>query len=962
MTKGKVIRGITAVAIAALLSIPFVPTASAQTLADKLRPDSDYGVEFDYSVNQDYSQALDEYEKNGYTVPKSENIVFDNTALSGENAHIIVADDKYNNAVLFGSETNKIAWTVQVPTSGLYGLAVHWKAADDKTEKIVRNIFVDGEMPFEECASIEFSRMWVDDIEDETEELLVRPRVKQIINWQNTDIYDYNRMYDTPLQFYLEEGTHTVEFEYISGAMIIGAVELTVLENSPSYKEYIASHSDKSVGKGRVLFQAEKENILFKNNNIIRMSNTGDPSVTPHKTGSTIMNVIGYQAGGNAITYQIDVKNDGLYEIALRLRQNFRDGLPSIRRIEIDGKLPFSELANYSIKNSKKWRSETLSDQDGNPYNFYLTKGTHTLTLTVVQGDFRNLLTRFEELSLKISKITREIRMIVGQNPDINYDYELQNKIPGLLDEFKNLVSEFKTMMEDLEDISDKKVAMYYQLESMIQQLNDMIDDPFIIPQRLADFDEIMSNLGTWQTSFAAHPLTLDTIEVYPKGEKATVSSANIFEKLWVSIVQFFYSFTKDYNSINSFLADDVEVTETLDVWIGRGNTWAELIKRMSDEDFTAKTGIAIDMNILPAGQLSAGGTNALMLAIASGNTPDVCLSTTAASVGEFALRNALADLTQFEDFDEVKNRFVQSLFIPMTVNEGVYGIPETMNFSVLMYRKDILAELGLGIPNTWDELYNHIIPVLNQNNMQFYIATGKYDTFLYQYGGQVFSNDLKTSALGTAEAYQAFLEYCNLFTLYGVPVSANFYNRFRSGEMPIGVVDYTTYMTVRAAAVELQGRWGIALIPGHKDENGNIDRSNTGLSAESTIILEQSKKKKQAWDFLKWWTSAETQSQYGYEIEALMGETARWNTSNIEAFSMMPWSAEDLKVIKESWDWNREAPVVLGGYFNSRHTNNAFNRVVVSSINARDSLEQAVKDINAELRRRSAAENKKSR
>lgn len=954
MKKSKLLRRFAAIAISALLCIPAVPTVSAQTLAEKLRPDSEYGVKFDYSVNMDYSKALEEYSEKGYTTANTENIYIDNTSVlaDGEKPAVIV-DEKYNNAILFGKDISKMQWTIQVPVSGLYGFTVHWKASDDKTEKIVRNIFVDGEMPFEECTSIEFSRMFIDDIEDETEELIIRPQVKQVIGWQETDIYDYNRMYDTPLQFYFEAGTHTVEFEYISGEMIIGALELDVYSEAPVYSEYIAKHSDKSKGKDRILFEAESENILFKNNNIIRMSNTGDPSVTPNKVGSNIMNIISWSAGGDAITYEFNVEKSGLYEIALRLKQNFRDGLPSIRRIEIDGELPFEELANYSIKNASDWRTETLSNDDEKPYSFYLTEGKHTLTLTVAQGDFRDLLTKFDEYITTISNMTRQIRMIVGSNPDINYDYELQNKIPGLLDEISSLAKEFEGMMQTLSDISDKKVAMYYQLESMVQQLNDMAADPFIIPQRLTDFDEILSTLGTWLNSFAVHPLTLDTIEIYPVGEKATVSNTNIFEKIWVGIVQFVYSFVKDYNSINSFLSDDVEITDTLDVWIGRGNTWAELIKRMSDEEFTAKTGIAINMNILPAGQLAAGGTNALMLAIASGNTPDVCLSTTAASVGEFALRNALADLTQFSDFNEVRERFVQSLFVPMSIGDSVYGLPETMNFSVMMYRKDIFSELGLGIPNTWEELYNHIIPVLSQNNMQFYIATGKYDTFLFQKDGKIFTDDLRESAIGTPQGYQAFLEYCNLFTLYGVPVSANFYNRFRSGEMPIGIVDFTTYMTVRAAAVELQGRWGISLIPGTKKENGEIDRSNTGLSAESVIIMEQSEKKQQSWDFVKWWTSTETQSQFGFEIEALMGETSRWNTANKEAFSLMPWSMDDLTVIEQSWEWNKEQPVVLGGYFNTRHVTNAFNRVVVSGINARDSLEQAVKDINAELRRR---------
>lgn len=44
---------------------------------------------------------------------------------------------------------------------------------------------------------------------------------------------------------------------------------------------------------------------------------------------------------------------------------------------------------------------------------------------------------------------------------------------------------------------------------------------------------------------------------------------------------------------------------------------------------------------------------------------------------------------------------------------------------------------------------------------------------------------------------------------------------------------------------------------------------------------------------------------------------------------------------------------MVLGGYFAGRHINNAFNRVVISGQNARDSLEESVKDINRELKRR---------
>lgn len=950
MTFRKMLRGLSAITAAVMLVSVMVPMASAETLAEKLSPDSDYGVSFDYTVSDDYSVALQEYAQKGYAVAK------DKIVLEGGNAKgaKVVSDGKYKNALLWKNDLKEAEWTVNVPASGLYGLTVCWKAAGDSTENIVRSLKIDGKSPFSECESLTFNRLWVDDVDDGKKELLVRPRVKQLIEWQETPIYDYKRIYEDPLMFYLSEGTHTLSLSHVSGEMMIGQLILGGVEDVPSYKEVSAQYKDK-IGTDRILFEAERENMLYKNSNVIRMSNTGDPSVSPKKTGFTIMNIVGgtnWQTGNTAITYEIEVEDDGLYELAFRLRQNFRDGLPSYRRIEIDGEVPFAELMSYKIKYSRAWRTETISDEQGTPYLFYLNKGKHTLTLTTVQGPFKDILTELDEPVNRISKLTRQIRLLVGQDPDINYDYELETKIPGLLDEINEIAEQMRQMMEHLEGISGNKVSMYYQLESMISQLNDMVDDPFIIPRKLTDFDEMLTTLGEWQDSFAKHPLTLDTVEIYPAGEKATVSKANFFEQLWVGVVQFVYSFTQDYDSVSSYLDSSVEVTDTLEVWVGRGTDWAELLKQMADEDFTPETGVVIDMNMLPSSQLATGSVNALLLAIAAGNTPDVCLSTTLTSVGEFALRNALVDLTKFDDFDEVKKRFVDTLFIPMTVNDGVYGLPETMGLIAMAYRKDILSELGLGIPNTWDELYSKIIPVLSQNNMQFYYAAN-YNTFLYQYGGQYFTEDLTASALDTPEAYLAFEELCNLYTLYGVPVNANFYNRFRTGEMPIGIVDYVTYMTIRSAAVELQGRWGIAPVPGHKEKNGTINRSHQGLTGESVVIMAQSNKQDIGWDFLKWWTSAQVQSQYGYEIESLKGEASRWNTANLEAFSMMAWSKEDLEVIESSWKWNNETPVVLGGYFNTRHVTNAINRVVVSGISPRDSLEEAVKDINAELRRR---------
>ena len=433
-------------------------------------------------------------------------------------------------------------------------------------------------------------------------------------------------------------------------------------------------------------------------------------------------------------------------------------------------------------------------------------------------------------------------------------------------------------------------------------------------------------------------------------------------------------SFTKDYDNVGGVMDDDVVITETINVWVARGTEWAELIKELADESFTPYTGIAIDVNVVPANQLSAGSVNALMLSITSHKAPDVAMGVDISSPGEFAIRDAVYDLSQFESytiespsgrgtyqvngFNEIKDRFVEAIFDVYTYNGGIYALPETMDINVLFYRKDILSALGINVPNTRQELYDYVMPVLYQNGLEFYFARD-FTQILFQNGGDYYTEDGMKTAFDTAEAYLAFKEYTELFTHYDVDETANFYNRFRDGVMPIGVGSFTTYLQLCVAAPELAGKWAISLLPGVEktgvDNNGNeytyVDRTAGAVAQTCDIILKQSTKPEASWAFIEWWTSAEVQKLYASEVEALQGASARWNTANKEAFLSLDWDAEDIEVIQQSWEWTREVPFVLGGQYVARHLTNAWTAVVVSGGDVREALEGAVKEINRELR-----------
>ena len=64
-----------------------------------------------------------------------------------------------------------------------------------------------------------------------------------------------------------------------------------------------------------------------------------------------------------------------------------------------------------------------------------------------------------------------------------------------------------------------------------------------------------------------------------------------------------------------------------------------------------------------------------------------------------YALRNAVTDLTQFSDFGEYIQCFHEAALVPFTLDDGVYALPQTMSFHVMFYRADILKELGLDVP-----------------------------------------------------------------------------------------------------------------------------------------------------------------------------------------------------------------------------------------------------------------------
>lgn len=855
------------------------------------------------------------------------------------------------------AEDSRLTWRFTIEEAGIYTVSLDYYLKGSNAFTAKRNLLIDGEILFEEALGIAFSRYyeetgkgkknsWGDDM---------RGQNVPIDRWYTQPLIDPSGICEQPFTLYFAAGEHTVSLAYDEKDMAVGTLVIEAAKPIKSYAEVKAGYAESGLTgapEDAVLTFEAEDTVAYTNDVTIRRENSNDITTTPYSATEKWLNIYGgsrWDTGNQSVTWNIHVETDGLYKLALHTCQNVNDGLPVYRQIAIDGEVPFAELLAYQFPYSK-FDTFTLSDEAGEPFLFYLTAGTHTLTMTVKLGELAPIAASLRDDMLLLSEIQLAINKLTGNEVDANYDYEFFAKIPTLEGDLQALSDSLQEKIDQLQAITGRNPSMTSSLKSMKQQVDVMRRDSFSIARNISDFRNTQTSLGTWYTTLLSAPMMVDKIVVAAEGAEVPVPKRSFWKLLVVNLQSLFSSFVRSYSNISGVVDNEIAITESIDVWIARGTEWAELIKELSDGLFSPESGIEVNVNTVPPSQLNSGSANALMLSIISGRQPDVAMGLGAESPVEFAIRDAVADLSKMEGFDEVFAQFYPEIFVPYRYNGGVYALPETMDFKVLFYRRDILNDLQIPIPDTRAQLYQNTLPALYREGLKFYYPRDD-SQFILQYGGQYYTEDGKRSALDSPEVYAALKEETELYTQYAIPVTANFYNMFRTGEMPMGIGSYATYMQLSVAAPEISGMWGIAPLPGMEKEDGTVDRSNASFTSMSDCIMQKSEKKEAAWAFLKWWASTETQTVFSREVEALLGAEARWNTANIEAFHALPWKVEDLEIIDGMLQQAKEIPVVLGGYYTTRHLTNAWNKVVINGVLLRDALEEAVEAINKELK-----------
>lgn len=882
---------------------------------------------------------------------------------TAEDAYVMDDCDGMTN-VLYTGDNSSVSWKINVPESGFYNISMKYYNVASRGVAVERKFLINGEVPFTGADDLTFSRIWTDGSEVRVDNRgnEIRPSQIEKFRWQTVSFSDYLGYEIEPYKFYLEAGENTITLDAVNEPVIIGSLEFTPIAKDYSYSNYASDNSSNNTSDEALTFLTKIDGEKASGRSDAALYARFDKSVAntdPYSITSTKLNYIGgeqWKVPGQWIEWDFEVPADGFYNITIKGRQGYQRGGVSSRKITIDEQLPFSEAMSVGFTYNTDWDMLTLSDENEVPYDFYLTKGSHTIRLEATLGDLGEVLNELSDSVFRLNLIYRKLIILTGTNPDAHRDYNIKQVYPEVIDAMALESKRLYKTVDEYVAITGEKSDQIANAITLATQLERFAEDPNDITKTLTNFKENIAALGTSINTMSESKLDIDYIIVQGKDTEKVEDSVNFFQNLWHDVKSFFASFFYDYNSIGDVYEDD---DDAIEIWLLAGRDQNDIMKLMVDDTFTPKTGIKVNVQLV--------GADALLPAVVAGKGPDLVLTGNQQDPVNYALRNAVEDLTQFDDLDEVLSEYPLSSYRSYLFEGGMYALPETLNYNVMFYRKDILEELGLEPPETWEDLIN-MLPTIQGNSMTIALPSTERKignninpdlslliSMTYQFGGDFYDDMGKKIQIDNEESVKAFTQYTSLFVDYGIPMELDFPTRFRSGEVPIGIADYNTFNTLVLSAPELRGLWDFMPLPGVRktDENGNeyIDRSVHGWGQCSMMIKTDDEKKKQnGWEFLKWWASAETQVRYGRELESVMGSSARYATANEVAFKQLAWSADQIKVLEEQRDWARGFREIAGGYYTSRHLTNAVRTVVNEKKDQREVLLDYVRTINEEI------------
>ena len=905
-----------------------------------------------------------------YDTHSGENRPQQEVTAAGKDAKLISGDfeiaslgkgaEQKDDVLIWSSAEGCVDFDFDVPETGIYSVQISYYALESPSNQVELSLELDGESPFESASRICLNKIFVNKNEIKTDSRgnQVRPSQIECPGWQTKFIYDEDGLFNDPLIFHLDKGRHTFTLTGIKASVGIEYIRLCQPEGTSAYQK----PSDAELhATPDTLYRIEGEAAKFKSSSTLYPAYDNNAyTVSPSDPVKMVYNTIGganWDQAGSAITWEIPadaLQGDGWYKIGIKARQNVMRGFYSNRRVLIDGELQNDAFSQVKFYYDTDWSMTPVNNKDGETAYVYLKAGEpHTLTLEAMPGEIGESMRKLEGTVADLNTCYKEILMITGPNPDKYNDYYVEESIPTLIPRFTLLSEELKEAQAGIENLSGSLGSEAAALQRMYVILDKCIEKPSRIPNYVTQIKDNISTISTFICDYRDQPLEIDYIELASPDRDFASLDSKFFKQLGFRFKAFIGSFTEDYTTLSDI---DADADNVINVWVNLGRDQALVVKELVENEFAqAHPEIPVSVNLVVGGVVEA---------TLAGKGPDVALFLGGEFPVNLACRGLLVDMKQFPDFNTVTEHYQHDATVQYSYDGGCYGMPLTQNWTMMFYRTDILTELGYTqLPQTWDDMID-MLPGLQRNHLGVGLilpstnvaaATEAGHTFaalVLQKGLNYYNAEQTKTQFDSVPAIQCFEKWTDFYRDYKFMQTYDAYSYFRTGQYPVVIANYSFYNQLSVAAPEIKGLWNFTVMPGTLQEDGTINHaSNSGGSG--AVIFNKVKNKEAAWEFVKWFCSDDVQTEYGADLEGLLGQMGRYEASNVEALKQLNWSGAEMETLLAQWDSLVEIPVLPSSYAVTRNIMNAFRETVNSNENPRDTLMYYNSDMNDEIRRK---------
>jgi ABC-type glycerol-3-phosphate transport system substrate-binding protein len=381
--------------------------------------------------------------------------------------------------------------------------------------------------------------------------------------------------------------------------------------------------------------------------------------------------------------------------------------------------------------------------------------------------------------------------------------------------------------------------------------------------------------------------------------------------------------------------ADKAAKKPEIVMWLVGSESQAITIRSLA-KGFYEKTGIDVKCEAISWGEAHSK----YLTSIAGGVAPDI--GTMGLTWGtEFGALGAMVDLASAypEEVAAVKQDVFPGLWRSIEYKGRVFGIPFDITEYVLYYRTDIVKDT----PDTWEALVKTLTG-LNAAGKGMIFDWGSlswlgYSPFLWQAGGDYYSRDYSRVTIDSPEALVALKFFSELYTKHNVPkTKIPLEQGMRTGDFPLAISGNWMVDSLRLLAPEIEGRWSIATMP-----KGPSGRKTAFIGGRVMGIFDQSKHKKESWEFIKYLSTPDVQKAL---YEAALTKEDTYLPPGKRTWGMLNMDPKFKKVLMDQAEDSNGPPAISDWDSCTRYIDSVIQEVVLQEADPKIGLKKVQQEL----------------